>query len=352
MLTTSAGIFMKAVLRIRNLITIISLTLFSLNTYADTVEIPNLGLSIAAPPGFEFATDFDGLANLQTKDSVLMAILPDGAPPNFVDSFTKELLKTRGIEEQSREVISLDGTEATLIKAQQVAADTVFGKRLLLFYRDQRAYVVNVTYRDLEGDVAEQLETSLRSIQFIDAANISLDASPRLPLNEIQGQLLVGSTKYTEVVKMLGRKAESSKYFQEGLVRQQWRNAVDMELTIWFKNDMTISSSLEKDRNLSILGCYESGLQENGKEVIVHITEQGDAVLQERVTTKVDNTNSTSTTRKIGSFASDEFKLVIELSDEDHLLNRIDSSSLKFGEMRLNKTDPTACASSKPLFDF
>ena len=71
---------------------------------------------------------------------------------------------------------------------------------------------------------------------------------------------------------MLGRKAESSSYFQEGLVRQQWRNAVDMELTIWFKNDVTVSSSLEKDRNLSILGCYESGVQENGKEVIVHIT--------------------------------------------------------------------------------
>ena len=343
---------MKAVLRIRYLVAIISLSLFSLNTYADTVEIPNLGLSIDAPPGFEFATDFDGLANLETKDSVLMAILPDGTPSNYVDSFTKELLKTRGIEEQSRQIILLDDTEATLINAQQVAADTIFGKRLLLFYRDQRAYVVNATYRDLEGDVAEQLETSLRSIQFLDAGNISLDTSLRLPLNAIQRQLLVGSTKYTEVVEMLGRKAESSSYFQEGLVRQQWRNAVDMELTIWFKNDVTVSSSLEKDRNLSILGCYESGVQENGKEVIVHITEQGDAVLQEKATTKVDNTNSTSTTRKIGSFSSDEFKLVIALSDEDHLLNRIDSSSLKFGEMRLNKTDPAACASPKPLFDF
>ena len=152
--------------RLKMLLFII-LIAFSNVLFAEIIEIPNVGLSIDAPEGFSNSTTFDGLINLESNDAILMRILPESAPPEFVDSFTKELLLTRNINELSREKIILDDTEAILIKATQHANGEVFGKWLLLFYRNSQAFIVAATFRNLESDISDKIKLSLSSIGFI-----------------------------------------------------------------------------------------------------------------------------------------------------------------------------------------
>lgn len=157
---------------------------------AETITFPRVGLAIKAPNEFEKAPRFEGLINPNTSASVLLTQLPPGAPANFVDEFTRERLAERGVIEQSRRQVDLQGTKALLVEATQQAAGKEFGKWLMVFSRDDRAYVINATYPASDAGASDVIRAALESISFVtqmSAAELA-EAIP-FTINDVDGLL-------------------------------------------------------------------------------------------------------------------------------------------------------------------
>jgi len=160
----------------KNLHYVICLFLFSTPfiVLAEVMDLPRVGLSIEPPVGFERATRFDGLVNPQTKDTILIMVLPEGLPGNYLDAFTKEALATRGINEESREQITLDTTNAILVRATQTVQGYTYGKWILLFEHSDKTYMVNASYRDRDSEIVGKIKAALTSIKFVDNQSAEL----------------------------------------------------------------------------------------------------------------------------------------------------------------------------------
>ena len=495
---------MKPILTLFRLTFCVFLLSVAFDVIAESVSLPNVGLSLDAPAGFESATRFDGLVNNQTKDTILIAILPEGTPKEYVESFTDEILETRGITVQSREQITISGVSALLIEASQFHGNQSFGKWLLLFSNNDKNYVINASYRN--PDVSEKIRNALISIKFLAdqdavandpddfsftieesdslkrdpsrariggktmtfsesgdgsivkvedpllivaesfdeqvfddqlafAKNVIINDMPQftqlkitttneievdgLPAIEVfasardvktkaqlrlyqliiyisdgsyirafggvgestatkflptmqkiaksitlkeqlknkpslqktstfqdlQSRLEYKKMNYEQLVGLMGRKQDSSRYFQDNVVRHQWRNQNDKQLTIWLKEDTIISSSISNSETENLEGCYVGTENKDGASLTVKvaISEQGGSVFANE--SKIANSSNLKSWH--GTFESNETELTLMFGTfakkENTSLKRLANGSLKYQSMLLQKTSAQAC---------
>jgi hypothetical protein len=80
------------------------------------------------------------------------------------DAFTESTLQTRGLEVGSKAKLSINGSEATLLKALHKDGDKKWGKWILLLDSGENTLVVNGVFVSGDGDAAKDVETMIKSV--------------------------------------------------------------------------------------------------------------------------------------------------------------------------------------------
>lgn len=148
------------------------------------VLIPGTSYSMVPPEGFVVSANFSGFQNNETGSSIIVADFP-ASYAELVKGFTKEALKTKGMELISKETVSYQQKEATLYKVSQVANGITYLKQILLFGDLKNTVMVNGIYPELFSAQEKAMRTSLFSIKMnekqianpLEAAPYAIDVS-------------------------------------------------------------------------------------------------------------------------------------------------------------------------------
>ena len=163
------------------------------------VVVPGTKCSIVPPEGFEPATSFSGFQNAETGASIMINELP--APyETLAAGFTAEALRTKGMTLTSKEVISFNSSEATMLNVTQLMNGTTYIKQLLIFGDKEGAVLVNGIYpeasKELEGKIKDALLSTVynssRKDNPLNAApfTVNTEGSEFKPVKYLAGALL------------------------------------------------------------------------------------------------------------------------------------------------------------------
>lgn len=174
------------------------------------VVIPGTKFSMVPPEGFVLSTNFSGFQSNETGSSIVVADFP-ASYAELVKGFTKEALKTKGMELIAKEEVTYQQKQATLYKVTQQANGMMYHKLILLFGDLKNTVMVNGIYPELFNSQEKAIRASLFSIK-ADEKQIAnpLEASPYAI--DVSGtsyvfvKSLAGSLLYTEDGKMPTKK--------------------------------------------------------------------------------------------------------------------------------------------------
>lgn len=132
----------------------------------DYVAIPGTKLSMFPPKGFESAKDFKGFRNSITGSSIMITTIPGNIKTNLM-GFSKQALQNSGIFFIASDQFIINGFNATLIKAKQVAYQNSYLKWMLIIGNEKETYLVNGAYLEkLEKTESKPIFNSIMSIVF------------------------------------------------------------------------------------------------------------------------------------------------------------------------------------------
>ncbi len=126
---------------------------------AQTAEsFPEVGLSIQPPEGFEKATTFHGVQQLQTEASIMISEIP-GPFSEVIQGFTSEQLEARGIRLLTKQWLIED--QKVLMQVSQKTSSRGHFRKWLLAFSDQqnKTKLVVATFPE---DASEKLSESLK----------------------------------------------------------------------------------------------------------------------------------------------------------------------------------------------
>ena len=145
-------------------------------------KVPGTKCSLVPPSGFEKSTSFSGFHSLELGASIMINELP--APyKTLVDGFTKEALKSRGMNLKSKQSIDFNGSQATYISLTQSANGTTYAKQILIFGNEDVTVLVNGIYPESALDLENEIKDALLSTVYnsfqdenaLDAATFTID---------------------------------------------------------------------------------------------------------------------------------------------------------------------------------
>jgi hypothetical protein len=118
------------------------------------------------------------------------------------EAFTESTLKTRGLELGSRAELTINGLDATLLKALHVDGDKKWGKWILLLDSGGSTIVANGMFTSGDGDAARDIEAMIKSVVLKNGAPaVNAEAPATSPSDADKGldlALSSGSVVYTD----------------------------------------------------------------------------------------------------------------------------------------------------------
>ena len=152
------------------------------------VSILGTKLSVFSPKGFSVANDFKGFRKDVSGSSIMVSYIPGNIKMNLA-GFTKEALVKSGVFMIASEELRINGFQAVLIKAKQIAYQNAYLKWLLIIGNENETFL-------LTGTFLEKLEEEESKI--ILACLLSTIYEPYQKLNPEEGmafKLNVSGTK-------------------------------------------------------------------------------------------------------------------------------------------------------------
>lgn len=148
------------------------------------IKVQGTKCSLVPPTDFIAASNFSGFQNAETGASIMINEIP--APyQTIVESFTADALKTKGMTLIDKQVINLNNSKATFIKAKQPANGTTYFKQILVFGDTKSTVLVNGIYPEESKDIENKIKDALLSTVYnpdqndnpLDAATFTIDIS-------------------------------------------------------------------------------------------------------------------------------------------------------------------------------
>jgi hypothetical protein len=129
-------------------------------------NIAGTRVSIIPPEGFISSPTFTGLEQAESGSSIFV-IETQGSFKAVSAGFTKEGLKTKGVEVVDRMEIKVNDEDGLLLKANQFAQGAMYGKYTLVFGNDRHAVIMNAAYPQQQEDIlAESLRMALLTVVY------------------------------------------------------------------------------------------------------------------------------------------------------------------------------------------
>ena len=147
-------------------IILFSVLLISIFSFGQTssVLIPGTKYSMIPPEGFILSTSFSGFQNNETGASIMIMDIPTSYS-SLVQGFTKEALKTKGMNLLSKENVKYKNSDAMLFKVSQKANGINYLKQVLLFGDKKITVMVNGIYPEQAKDSENEIKKSLFTIE-------------------------------------------------------------------------------------------------------------------------------------------------------------------------------------------
>jgi len=179
-------------------IILFSLLLISIFSFGQTssVQIPGTKYSMIPPEGFILSTNFSGFQNNETGASIMVMDIPTSYS-SLVSGFTKEALKTKGMNLLSKENVRYKNSDAMLFKVSQQANGINYLKQILLFGDKKITVMVNGIYPEQSKDSGNEIKKSLFTIE----RNEKLVEKP---LESVNFSINVDGTDYKLVKSLAG----------------------------------------------------------------------------------------------------------------------------------------------------
>lgn len=131
----------------------------------DYVQVPGLDAYFLPAKSLDISDRFDGFASEERGVEVVVAVI--GSPyATIAESFTENTLKSRGVNLLSKTAFTLNGAQATLMKAQHPEGNRSWGKWILLLDGEDRTLVVNGVFASGDETAALDVEAMLKSVVF------------------------------------------------------------------------------------------------------------------------------------------------------------------------------------------
>jgi len=179
-------------------IILFSLLLISIFSFGQTtsVLIPGTKYSMIPPEGFILSPNFSGFQNIETGASIMIMDIPTSYS-SLVQGFTKDALKTKGMDLLSKENVRYKNSDAMLYKVSQKANGINYLKQILLFGDKNITVMVNGIYPEQSNDSENELKKSLFTIE----RNEKLAEKP---LQSVNFSINVEGTDYKLVKSLAG----------------------------------------------------------------------------------------------------------------------------------------------------
>jgi len=179
-------------------IILFSLLLISIFGFGQTSSllIPGTKYSMIPPEGFILSTNFSGFQNNETGASIMIMDIPTSYS-SLVSGFTKEALKTKGMNLLYKENVRYKNSDAMLFKVSQKANGINYLKQVLLFGDKAKTVMVNGIYPEQAKDSENEIKKSLFTIE----RNEKLVEKP---LESVNFSINVDGTDYKLVKSLAG----------------------------------------------------------------------------------------------------------------------------------------------------
>lgn len=161
-----------------------------------TTLVPNTKYSMIPPKGFILSSNFSGFQNNGTGASIMISDLP-ASYVELVKSFTKEALKTKGLDLISKQNVKYNNTEAMLYRMSQEANGLKYFKQVLVFGDETKTIMVNGIYPEHSKEQEKEIYNSLFSIKYNEKSEIK-------PLESSSFSIDVKETDYVLVKSLSG----------------------------------------------------------------------------------------------------------------------------------------------------
>ena len=157
----------------------------------DYVQVPGLEAYFLPAKSLDISDRFDGFASDERGVEVVVAVI--GSPyATIVESFTENTLKSRGVNLLSKAAFTLNGAQATLMKAQHPEGNRSWGKWILLLDGGDRTLVANGVFASGDEAAALDVEAMLKSVVFAPKAAGTTNVSPSAQLSQTPGESSTG----------------------------------------------------------------------------------------------------------------------------------------------------------------
>jgi hypothetical protein len=158
--------------------------------------LPEFGLAIRIPDGFERHPQHPGFRDPQSGASLLIFNLPDP----FADAcrrFEPAAMTQRGLDFRSRENIQVDGRPAILVTAEQTVDDAVYAKLMIVVGDERRTVLLSATLpRDLADTLSLPLEQAMLGAR-LDRSGPDLFASLPLRIEPAEGFVIAAKDEHS-----------------------------------------------------------------------------------------------------------------------------------------------------------
>ena len=170
---------------------------FSIFTFGQNqTQIPGTKYSMIPPKNFVISTNFSGFQNNETGSSILILDLP--APYSEIEkSFTKDALKSKGMDLISKDIVKYKNSDATLIKVSQKANGIEYLKQILIFGNGTKTTIVNGICPKKVQESENEIYNSLFTITYDEKQTEN-------PLEAVKYSIEISGTNYKLVRSMLG----------------------------------------------------------------------------------------------------------------------------------------------------
>ena len=130
---------------------------------SEYVKVPSVEAYFKPTKDMVPSQRFDGFEALGRNIEVVLALIRspfDGIAQNF----TKDTLKTRGVDVLSRSEITINGHRGVLVKALHPDAEINWGKWILVLENGDATLVANGVFVSGDGNAAVELESMLKGV--------------------------------------------------------------------------------------------------------------------------------------------------------------------------------------------
>ena len=164
---------------------------------AGAPSIPGTSVCLSPPAGFVPADRFPGFMKKETGSSIVVTEIPGPYEKVTADFRDKEKMQAGGMTLLDHSSVKVDGQRATLLRVEQSAYGTVFGKWMLAVERPDGTTVIAASFPKAKKEQGEALRAAILAATFSQPSDpadaLTFVATPVAPFEvaKVIGQAMV-----------------------------------------------------------------------------------------------------------------------------------------------------------------